>query len=91
MPISNTKQNEYPEVHWGFYNQFQYLESELDKALSDYNNNDNEREVVFSGHSLGGALASIAALKYAKKYPDLEVNCVTFGSPRVESKAFAVR
>lgn len=90
MPIANTKEKEYPEVHWGFYNQFQYLEPELDKALSEYNNNDsNEREVIFSGHSLGGALATIAALKYAKKYPELEVNCVTFGSPRVGDPKFA--
>ena len=89
MPISNTKEGEYPEVHWGFYNQFQSLESDLDKALCEYTSNDNEREVVFSGHSLGGALATIAALKYAKQYPGLDVNCVTFGSPRVGNPTFA--
>ena len=89
MPISNTKEEEYPHVHWGFYNQFQQLEPQLNKVLAEYNSSNNEREIVFSGHSLGGALATIAALKYAEQYPELEVNCVTFGSPRVGNPIFA--
>lgn len=47
------------------------------------------KHVVFSGHSLGGALATLAAVQFAKQYPDITVTCVTFGSPRVGNGSFA--
>ena len=47
------------------------------------------KHVVFSGHSLGGALATLAAVQFAKQYPDIVVSCVTFGSPRVGNGSFA--
>ena len=46
------------------------------------------KHVIFSGHSLGGALATIAAVQFAKQYPDIVVSCVTFGSPRVGNTTF---
>ena len=47
------------------------------------------KHVIFSGHSLGGALATLAAVQFAKQYPDIVVSCVTFGSPRVGNGTFA--
>ena len=29
------------------------------------------KEIIFSGHSLGGALATISALNYGVEYPDI--------------------
>ena len=45
------------------------------------------------GHSLGGALATLAAYDFRKKARDngvdLRVACYTFGAPRVGNHAFA--
>jgi len=43
-------------------------------------------KVVVCGHSLGGALATLCAAGLAKEYDDVE--CVTFGQPRVGDKEF---
>lgn len=91
MPIKYMMENNQPEVHWGFYNQFSELKPEIDEIIEEYRetNNNFNKEIIFSGHSLGGALATIAALNYGMEYPDLQVNCVTFGSPRVGDEKFA--
>ena len=91
MPIKYMMEKDQPEVHWGFYNQFKELKPDIDKIIEEYRESDHNfnKEVVFSGHSLGGALATISALHYGMKYPDLHVNCVTFGSPRVGDERFA--
>ena len=49
----------------------------------------DSKHVVFSGHSLGGALATLAAVQFSKQYPNIIVSCVTFGSPRVGNSLFA--
>ena len=83
-------EDDQPEVHWGFYNQFSELKPEIDEIIEKYRKEEkNSNEIIFSGHSLGGALATMAALKYGMEYPDLQVNCVTFGSPRVGDEKFA--
>ncbi len=42
-----------------------------------------------SGHSLGGALATLAACEIAKACPAVDVACYTFGAPRTGNHAFA--
>ena len=42
-----------------------------------------------SGHSLGGALATLAAYEIAKTCPEVDVACYTFGAPRTGNHAFA--
>tara|TARA_B100000242_G_C43044674_1_gene487524 strand:+ start:661 stop:1683 length:1023 start_codon:yes stop_codon:yes gene_type:complete len=44
--------------------------------------------IIFTGHSLGGALATLSSLYFKCKYPEAEVSCITFGSPRAGSKEF---
>ena len=44
---------------------------------------ENEDNVVFTGHSMGGALAMLSCLNYINDYPDRKAKVVTFGSPRV--------
>ena len=94
MPLKNMKEDKLPQVHWGFYNQFSELKPEMDKIIKDYFEDynpeiDNLKEIIFSGHSLGGALATVSALNYSYEYPDAEIDCVTFGSPRVGDIKFA--
>ena len=38
---------------------------------------------------MGGALATISSLAFSLKYPDLNIACITFGSPRVGDSIFA--
>jgi predicted lipase len=46
--------------------------------------------VVLIGHSLGGAVAQLAALWATLQFPRADVRAVTFGSPRVGNAAFKV-
>ena len=45
-------------------------------------------DVILSGHSLGGANAHITAAYLADKYPNMKVQMVNFGAPRLGNKAF---
>lgn len=45
-------------------------------------------DVVMTGHSFGGALATIAAMKYADSCPMIRVSCHAYGSPRVGGLEF---
>ena len=89
MNLENFYDETPPEVHWGFYNQFKELKPDLDKIINDYKSDDENKEIVFAGHSLGGALATIASVNYSYNNPNLSVNCITYGSPRVGDQQFA--
>ena len=69
-------------VHQGFLNAFRDIEDKfsvvVERALS------NRRPVWFCGHSLGAALATLAAYKYRDRAQGL----YTFGSPRVGDGSF---
>ena len=71
-------------VHLGFYRQFTSIKDQIWEYLSKY----ECESVVFCGHSLGAAVATIAAVAYAKEFPDKHVKCFTVGSPRVGNKHF---
>lgn len=40
-------------------------------------------DVVMTGHSFGGALATIGAMRYATAHPMMRVSCHVFGCPRI--------
>lgn len=48
-----------------------------------------KRKILLTGHSLGGALAHLAAYDITKAFPGATVRVYTFGSPRVGNHAFA--
>ena len=62
------------KVHSGFLSQFNTI---LPKLLNII----NQGSLVFVGHSLGGALATLFATKYGG-------TCITFGSPKVGDETF---
>ncbi len=74
------------KVHRGFYEQFKAVQKEINDELfsreSEYDN------IVITGHSLGAALATIAALHFSIVFPNKNVSCHTFGSPRVGNSEF---
>ena len=85
--MPNVTNNVY--VHKGFYNQFNSVFNKLDNNITNYMlENNTNKELIFIGHSLGGALATLGSCYYANKYPNIKTSCVTFGSPRVGNRSF---
>lgn len=74
------------KLHRGFWNQYVALRP----WVLEQQQRHPTADAHFTGHSLGGALAQIAALDTALVFPHRLVSCMTFGSPRVGNGAFAV-
>ncbi len=71
-------------VHRGFYELYQRIRDQLTPYLA------TAQTVVFVGHSMGGALANIAALDTALNLPLVkDVRVYTFGAPRTGNVEFA--
>lgn len=69
-------------VHTGFLQQYSSIRRQIIDNLQDHSG-----PIIFTGHSLGGALATIAALDFALQ-KDQQITCCTFGSPRVGDSKF---
>jgi hypothetical protein len=70
-------------VHRGFLQAFREVEDEIEADLAKHV--PDSLGFYITGHSLGGALAQIAAAALAR---DNLAACYTFGSPRVSGKRF---
>ena len=103
MDLPNVEENKRPHVHWGFLRQFRSVQNDLDKEIVEFEKsrmtNDSKKEkeavsqeklgnIIICGHSLGGAMCSLAGLQFAVTYPRLTVSCYTYGSPRVGCSDF---
>jgi hypothetical protein len=73
----------YGKVHRGFYGQFLALQPSLEAALRGAAN----RPVIVTGHSLGAAVATVAAAEWHGRFPVSGV--YTFGQPAVGRGTFA--
>jgi len=73
------------KVHYGFIQAYSSVRDAILKMVRD----SSQRKVLVTGHSLGGALAVLAALDVRQSVPDKQVSCYTFGSPKVGDPAFA--
>ena len=69
-------------IHQGFYNAYQsvsgYVKANIEKLQGKYPNS----KIFVTGFSLGGALATIAALDIKKAFGKVD-EFYTFGQPRV--------
>ena len=72
------------KVHSGFYNC--YINDKTYLKIREHCK--TLYSLVITGHSLGGAIATLCAFDLAKKYPYLKIKVITFGSPRVGNKKF---
>ena len=92
LPTEFYKFNTLPQVHQGFYQQFISLKSEvkfhIEQYLEENKNRETQNKIIFAGHSLGGALATISSLYFSYLYPDIIIHCITLGSPRVGDTLF---
>ena len=71
------------KAHEGFVSEYMLFRDKVIEYVDMHPN----KEVHVVGHSLGGALATIASFDIASTL-DREVNTVTFGAPRVGTKDF---
>jgi hypothetical protein len=67
-------------VHRGFRTQYRSIAESIRSNISS-----NATSIVCTGHSLGGALATLAAIDLAT--PGKTMTCCTFGCPRVGDEA----
>lgn len=75
-------------VHRGFQEQFLVVKEDMTRFLEKHKRGIDH--VIFCGHSLGGALATIASAHFAHMLgPEIKVSCHTFGAPRVGNRAFS--
>ena len=70
---------------------FTLIENDLFNNLNKMREiNDKDYQVIFTGHSLGGAIATISSFYYIKKYKfEAENILITFGQPKVGNELFA--
>lgn len=70
------------QLHSGFAGVYQAIRDELQQLVGRYPTS----QVVFTGHSLGGAVASIAS---ADTWPGHRVSTITVGAPQVGDQEFS--
>jgi hypothetical protein len=76
------------EVHHGFLKQFESVDVEVVRQVRSLCLRHPEAKIYVTGHSLGGALATLCALEFKRQGLDPD-GVFTFGSPRVGNHAFA--
>jgi hypothetical protein len=81
------------KIHTGFMNAYKYHKNSVQSALLMAIQDRPSYPITFTGHSLGGAMSSIAALDFVTstkgaKYKD-QVRIISFGAPRVGNTAWA--
>lgn len=75
-------------VHYGFAEALDSIEPQVRAAITEFH--DNDQTIWFTGHSLGGALAALAAMSLHFEEPSLLADGVyTFGQPRVCDRLLA--
>jgi pimeloyl-ACP methyl ester carboxylesterase len=70
------------QVHQGFAGAYAGVRGEINDVLAQH-----QGALLITGHSLGAALATLAAADHADRQP--EPKLITFGSPRVGDATFA--
>jgi hypothetical protein len=79
--------------HWGFLRAYLSLRDSVDHALAQFTDNFSDGySYYFTGHSLGGALATLSAADTQARHggpgASLDVTMINYGSPRVGNRAF---
>ena len=74
-------------VHAGFVKSYNAIRDRVHVLIQKLMKKNEIKGFICTGHSLFGAIATVAALDFKLKY-NLPVSCVSFGSPRVGSYKF---
>ncbi|OSX70932.1 hypothetical protein BU14_0626s0001, partial [Porphyra umbilicalis] len=88
-PPPPTDTREPPLVHFGFLRGYASVREPLLAELSALTGGlGGDWEVYYTGHSLGGALATLAAADVRARHPASRAVLVSFGQPKVGNGAF---
>ena len=77
-----------PQVHRGFYDAWQALKTGVMQNIARALEGTTHGTLYITGHSLGGAIATLAAYDISQEYKDHRLVLYTFGSPRVGNYPF---
>ena len=77
-------------VHKGFGQIFEVLQKKIVEIIKKYHDGKDKilKTVIFTGHSLGGALANLNYVRFSNWLPNIKFECITFGAPRVGDQNF---
>tara|TARA_Y100000389_G_C17466228_1_gene525874 strand:+ start:1976 stop:2725 length:750 start_codon:yes stop_codon:yes gene_type:complete len=78
-----------PRMHSGFVNAYHSLKPNINKYFQAENTDLKGANIIFTGHSLGGAIATVCAFDMynMKSDENIDISVVTFGAPRVCNSA----
>jgi triacylglycerol lipase len=71
-------------VHYGFISAYKSVRDAIHNQVKQ----SPHQRVICTGHSLGGALAALCALDVQYNFPEKDVSCYTYGSPKVGNSDF---
>lgn len=71
------------EIHAGFYADYTAVEAAVNSKVQSLLSKYPTAKLVATGHSLGGALATIAAMELKRIHSNLEVEIHHYGGPRI--------
>jgi hypothetical protein len=74
-----------PLVHAGVLRGYRDIESTLVEVIGMHS---EVNRMILTGHSFGGAIATLTATIVGSLFPEIGVDVITFGSPRVGNAAF---
>mmetsp|Transcript_19613 Transcript_19613/g.29488 ORF Transcript_19613/g.29488 Transcript_19613/m.29488 type:complete len:286 (+) Transcript_19613:306-1163(+) len=89
VPATRLSQNSIPEnalVHEGFQDASFGLWRELELKLMDIS---SEKDIIFTGHSLGAATALLCGVHYTSSVPESKPKIITFAGPRLCNEILA--
>jgi hypothetical protein len=75
-------------VHKGFSDALDIVWTDAKQLLDGYRQEHPASQIYFTGHSLGGALATLAIWRFQKDQTDRNVSLYTIGCPRVGNGQF---
>lgn len=75
-------------VHSGFAEQFMSIEHKITQDIKSIASSYPIERLVFTGHSMGGSIASIASVYYGHVFDNLYITCHTFGTPFTGNNEF---
>ena len=77
-------------VHTGFANSYRAVRTEVLDAVKEILQGHPDRTIVLTGHSLGGAIANLAAMDIVEGglRKASQVDLITFGAPKVGGRSF---
>ena len=74
---------------WTAHNYSNIVLTRVDALISELGVDPSSLRLLITGHSLGGALATLAAHALRLTYPTSNITVYTYGQPRVGNDAFA--